>query len=91
MLVDDRVIHRAQQDEAVEHVRRVLQMLAHLHAGNGRLDRRIRRAGKLLHRVAQPLRIPGVDVRRAAAEPDENAMLGLALGILAALFRGGVK
>ena len=61
---------------------RARQVFAEAHARDGRLDGRVEGAGLLLRGlvVAEGLRVERVGLTHAAAEPDEDAVLGLALG-----------
>jgi hypothetical protein len=63
-------------------------VFADLHALHRGIDGRIRRAGNFFE-ITLPLWIPRVHLRRSAAEPDEDAMLGLAFRVNDFLALGG--
>jgi hypothetical protein len=81
MLIDDVVIHGAHNGEALGQPRGQRQMLTKLDSRHGGVDRRVVGAGDfgIRLRVAASLGIEGIDLGHAAPEPDEDAMLGLAL------------
>src|SRR5438874_13165631 len=78
MLVNDVVVHRANQHEAIENPRAPREMFADLRSANRRIDRRIIGSRLLCLRIAELLGIPGVDLTCTAAQPYENAVLRLA-------------
>src|SRR4051794_7305507 len=61
-------------------------MLAHFDARYGGVDRVIIRAGNLFA-VAFTFLVPGIPLRGATAEPDKDAVVGLALGEILFLLR----
>ena len=78
MLVDDLVVERPDRDAAVEPARHAPQVRADPCAGDGGGDRVVIGPRPLLA-VAPTLGIEGVDMGRAAPEPEKDARLGLAL------------
>ena len=82
MLVDDLMVDRADRGHVLHQLRRAGEVLAEAYAGDGGLDGRVERAGFLLRGlvVAEDLRVERVGLAHATAEPDEDAVLGLALG-----------
>ena len=78
VLVDHVVVHRADESEAVEQRGTPREVLADLHAGDRRGDGVVVAACLLGGGIPLRLRIPGVDLGGTAAEPDEDAVLGLA-------------
>jgi hypothetical protein len=86
VLVDDLMVHRADRRDVLHELGRARQVLAESHARYGRLDGRVERAALLGlgFIVAERLRVEGVDLAHAAAEPDEDAMLGFAFDASAA-------
>ncbi len=85
VLIDDVVIYSANENESVENLRAIFKMLANFDARNRGFNRIVSRTGNLFA-VAFAFRVPGIDMSRAAAEPNENAMLGFAFGIIDFLF-----
>ena len=83
VLVDDLVRHRADGGESIHQYCRFLQVFAHPHPAHGGFDRVVERAGRFGRslRVAPGLRIEGVDLTHAAAEPDEDTMVGFTSGV----------
>jgi len=82
MLVDDLVVHRADRGDVLHQLGRARQVFAEAHAGDGGLDGRVERTRLLLRGlvVAKDLRVERIGLAHAAAEPDEDTVLGLALG-----------
>ena len=75
VLVDHFVVDATQQHAAIQESSRPLQVFTDLNTGNSRGNRIVIRSGNLLA-VTLPLGIPGVDVARAAAQPQQDAVLG---------------
>jgi hypothetical protein len=86
MLIDDLVVHRTDCGDVLHELGRARQVLAEADAGHGGLDGRVERAALLDGGfvVAERLRVEGVDLAHAAAEPDEDTMFGFAFHASAA-------
>ena len=80
VLIDDLMVHRTHGSDMLHELGRAREVLAQAYARDGGLDGRVERATFLGCGlvVAEHLRVEGVDLAHAAAQPDEDAMLGLA-------------
>jgi hypothetical protein len=81
VLVDDLVVDRPDGGDPIHQSGHLRQVLAHPHAAHGGVDRAVERPGLLRRALvrADGLRVERVDLPHPAAEPDEDAVLGLAL------------
>src|SRR4051812_7288213 len=78
MFVDYIMVDRADEREPIEHFRAARQMLANSHTVNRRVHRGIVGPWLLGFEIAPGFRIPGIDLTRAPAKPNEDAVLRFA-------------
>ena len=82
VFVDHLVVHGSHGGHLVHQRGKVLQVFAELYPGHGGFDGIVIRARLLRFRVALSLGVEGVDLPHAAAKPDGDDVVGLALNPL---------